>query len=95
MGNLLGGSDGGNAGFGQSGLGSQSQCCDPKVDPISILVTIGAIAAAAAFLRQAVIDNNVMMRRRKRRALVQDFQFVFGKGKVPKKLFLFLFFFCF
>lgn len=35
-------------------------CCEPKVDAISVLVAIGAIAAVSAFLRQAVIDNNVM-----------------------------------
>ena len=87
MGNLLGGSNGGNSAFGQSGLGGQSQCCDPKVDPVSILVTIGAIAAAAAFLRQAVIDNMVAPPRRKRRTSIQDFQFVFVKGKVQKKQF--------
>ena len=62
MGNILGG--GGNS----FGLQGSSQCCDPKVDPISVLVAIGAIAAASVFLRQAVIDNNVMGPGRKRRS---------------------------
>ena len=44
-----------------------SSCCDPTVDLISVLVTIGAIAAISAFLRQAVIDNNVMGAKRKKR----------------------------
>ena len=85
MGNILGGNSGGNSGFGLSSLGGQSGCCDPKVDPISILVTIGAIAAASAFLRQAVIDNNVMGGRKKR-DIIQDFQFVIKRGKVQKEL---------
>ena len=84
MGNILGGSSGGNSGLGLSGLGGQSECCDPKVDPVSLLVTIGAIAAASAFLRQAVIDNNIMGGRRKKRDTIQDFQFVIRKGKKQK-----------
>lgn len=42
-------------------------CCEAKVDPISLLVTIGAIAAVSWFLRQAVIDNNVMMAKKRRK----------------------------
>ena len=42
------------------GFGLESQdCCEPKVDIITLLATIGAIGAVAAFLRQAVIDNMV------------------------------------
>ena len=68
MGNILGsgGSSNGN-GLGGYGFGPDLQCCDEVVDPISLLTTIGAIAAASVFLRQAVIDNMVMgMTRRKR-----------------------------
>ena len=45
------------------------------VDPISLLVTIGAITAISLFLRQAVIDNNIMARKRKKRSkynLIED-----------------------
>ena len=35
------------------------QCCDPVVDPISLLAALGAIAGLSLFLRQAVINNNV------------------------------------
>ena len=48
-----------------------SSCCDPKVDLVSLLVTIGAIAAISVFLRQAVIDNNIMGRRRRKRDILQ------------------------
>ena len=42
------------------GFGLESQdCCEPKVDIITLLATIGAIGAVAAFLRQAVIDNMI------------------------------------
>ena len=47
--------------------GATGGCCEPKVDAISVLVAIGAIAAVSVFLRQAVIDNMVMMARRKKR----------------------------
>lgn len=57
MGNSL------TSGF-DDGLGGG--CCEPKVDAISVLVAIGAIAAISAFLRQAVIDNNIMAGRKKR-----------------------------
>ena len=70
MGNSLGGNSlgGGMSGsFGGYG-GSQTQCCDGVVDPISLLVTIGAIAGLAQFLRQAVIDAMVMMGGRKKRS---------------------------
>lgn len=64
MGNSLGGNSlgGGMSGSFAGGYGgSQTQCCDGVVDPISLLVTIGAIAGLAQFLRQAVIDAMVMM----------------------------------
>ena len=64
MGNSLGGNSlgGGMSGSFAGGYGgSQTQCCDAVVDPISLLVTIGAIAGLAQFLRQAVIDAMVMM----------------------------------
>ena len=74
MGNLLGGGSnngntmqiggGGSGGYGQNsgnyGKGPELQCCDPVVDPISLLTTFAGIAGLALFLRQAVIDNNIM-----------------------------------
>ena len=71
MGNSLGGNSlgGGMSGSFAGGYGgSQTQCCDAVVDPISLLVTIGAIAGLAQFLRQAVIDAMVMMGGRKKRS---------------------------
>ena len=44
-----------------------STCCDAVVDPISLLVTIGGIAALSIFLRQAVIDFNIMAGKRRKR----------------------------
>ena len=85
MGNILGG--GNNNGGNNGGLGSfgsfgfeEQQCCNPVVDPISLLTTIGAIAAVSAFLRQAVIDNMVAPPRRKRRSLGQEMQLIFDLG---------------
>ena len=51
------------------GSGYGTECCDNKVDPISLLVTIAAIAAVSWFLRQAVIDNMIMMAKRRRREI--------------------------
>ena len=65
MGNILGG-DSNNALGSFGGQDSSSGCCDPKVDLISLLVTIGAIGAISAFLRQGMIDNNIMGRRKRR-----------------------------
>ena len=83
MGNILGGgsnNNGGN-GFGNLGFGSESsQCCDPVVDPISLLTTVGAIGAISAFLRQAVIDNMVMMRRRKKRSFENELDLILNTG---------------
>ncbi len=71
MGNILGGT-GGNFASGPSGqglgYGPELQCCDAVVDPISLLTTIGAIAAVSLFLRQAVIDNMVTMAKRRKRS---------------------------
>ena len=50
------------------GYGSVS-CCDAKVDPISLLTAIGAIAAVSLFLRQAVIDNMIAPPRKKKRSI--------------------------
>ena len=61
-----------------------TECCNNVVDPVSLLVTIAAIAVASAFLRQAVIDNNVMglgEKRRKKRGT--GFLEVFLGGKAP------------
>lgn len=63
MGNILGGN--GGLGGGGYGLSDELQCCDAVVDPISLLVTIGSIAAVSLFLRQAVIDFMIMMRKKR------------------------------
>ena len=44
-------------------------CCDAKVDPISLLTAIGAIAAVSFFLRQAVMDNMIAPPRKKKRSI--------------------------
>ena len=77
MGNSLSGLLGGNSGNQQGNslsYGSESQCCDGVVDPISLFSTIGALAAASLFLRQAVIDNMIMgmTKRKKRRSTFQQ-----------------------
>ena len=84
MGNLLGGllggmgggNSGGSSGYGQNsgnyGKGPELQCCEPVVDPISLLSTIGGIAALSLFLRQAVIDFMIKMGKRKKRSNQQD-----------------------
>ena len=80
MGNLLGGllggmgggNSGGSSGYGQNsgnyGKGPELQCCEPVVDPISLLTTIGGIAALSLFLRQAVIDFMIKGGKRKKRS---------------------------
>lgn len=87
MGNSLngvlggGGGGGGSGGYGKPtyGYGPELQCCDAVVDPISLLATIGAIAALSLFLRQAVIDFMVMMARRKRSELALGQTLLAGK----------------
>lgn len=82
MGNILGsgGSSNGN-GLGGYGFGPDLQCCDEVVDPISLLTTIGAIAAASVFLRQAVIDNMVMGMTRKKRSFQEQLKSVVDLSK--------------
>ena len=82
MGNILGsgGSSNGN-GLGGIGFGPDLQCCDEVVDPISLLTTIGAIAAASVFLRQAVIDNMVMGMTRKKRSFQEQLKSVVDLSK--------------
>ena len=82
MGNILGsgGSSNGN-GLGGYGFGPDLQCCDEVVDPISLLTTIGAIAAASVFLRQAVIDNMVMGMTRKKRSFQEQLKSVVDQSK--------------
>lgn len=82
MGNILGsgGSSNGN-GLGGYGFGPDLQCCDEVVDPISLLTTIGAIAAASVFLRQAVIDNMVMGMTRRKRSFQEQLKSVVDLSK--------------
>ena len=52
-----------------------TDCCERKVDILTLGVVLVAIAALSVFLRQAVIDNNIMAagKRRKREAsLIND-----------------------
>ena len=70
MGNILGSLGGGSGGSGGlsgsfSGLGGQ-QCCDPVVDPITLVTVIGAIAGLSLWLRQAVIDFMISGGKKKR-----------------------------
>ena len=48
-------------GYGDYG----STCCERKVDPLTLLTVIGAIAALTWFMRQAVIDNNIQAGRKR------------------------------
>ena len=72
MGNSLGGNSLGGMSGSFGGYGSQTQCCEPVVDPISLITTIGGIAALSLYLRQAVIDFMIKMGRRKKRSNQQD-----------------------
>ena len=47
----------------------ETQCCEGIVDPISLLTTLGAIAAVSLFLRQAVIDFKIKAARRRKKSL--------------------------
>ena len=84
MGNLLGGRRSFDSGSPSYGYGPQLQCCDEVVDPISLLATIGAIAALALFLRQAVIDFMVMMAGRRRKRSGLDLDLMKGRHFVGK-----------
>ena len=69
MGNSLGGNSlgGGMSGSFAGGYGgSQTQCCDGVVDPLTLLAVLGAIIGLTFFLRQAIIDKVVGRKRRKR-----------------------------
>ena len=48
-------------GYGDYG----TTCCERKVDPLTLLTVIGAIAALTWFMRQAVIDNNIQAGRKR------------------------------
>ena len=82
LGGLGGGNSGGSSGYGQNsgnyGKGPELQCCDPVVDPISLLTTLAGIAGLSLFLRQAVID---IMLTGRRRALQHRFNFL-SQGKI-------------
>ena len=87
MGNSLGGLLGGNSGNQQGnslGYGPELQCCDAVVDPLTLLSTIGAIAAASFVLRQGVIDYEIMGKRKRRsffkQGFNQGFHTVFKQG---------------
>ena len=49
-------------------------CCERKVDAITLLTVIGAIAGLSLFLRQAVIDNMIQAGRKKKK---RSLEFVF------------------
>ena len=89
MGNILGGgssNSGGGNGLGGYGFGPDLQCCDAVVDPISLLTTIGAIAAASVFLRQAVIDNNVMGMTRRKRSFEEQLKSIVDLSKLENQV---------
>ena len=48
-----------NSALSAVGQSNGQDCCEPKVDIITLLSTIGAIGAVSAFLRQAVIDYKI------------------------------------
>ncbi len=93
MGNLLdgllggGGGGGGGGGYGGGGgsygYGPELQCCEPVVDPLSLLAALGAIAALSLFLRQAVIDNMITGRKKRSHdgSLADDITEVLFSGK--------------
>lgn len=72
--NALGAGSAGN----DLGYGQELQCCEAVVDPVSLLATIGTIAATSLFLRQAVIDFMVMGGRRRRDLLQASYHLVEG-----------------
>lgn len=89
MGNILGGgssNSGGGNGLGGYGFGPDLQCCDAVVDPISLLTTIGAIAAASVFLRQAVIDNMVMGMTRRKRSFEEQLKSIVDLSKLENQV---------
>ena len=56
------------------GSGYAGSCCEPKVDAITLLTVIGAIAGLSLFLRQAVIDNMIAAGKKKKK---RSLEFVF------------------
>ena len=48
-----------NSALSAVGQSYGQDCCEPKVDIITLLAAIGAIGAVSAFLRQAVIDYKI------------------------------------
>ena len=61
---------------GSLAYGGFGECCEKKVDIITLGVVLVAIAGIAVFLRQAVIDNNVMgagKRRKRETNLIENF----------------------
>ena len=89
MGNILGSLGGGSGGSGGlagsfSGLGGQ-QCCDPVVDPITLVTVIGAIAGLSLWLRQAVIDFMITGGKKKRSLDWALEGIVLIKRKIPIK----------
>ena len=84
---LLGGGSGSSGSMSASyGYGPELQCCEPVVDPLSLLGAIGAIAALSLFLRQAVIDNMITGRKKRNQDgnLVEDIKEVLFQGRFLK-----------
>ena len=53
-----------------------TECCERKVDVITLVTVIGAIAALSLFLRQAVIDNMITGGKKKRSLNFIDYIFL-------------------
>ena len=58
---------------------ARTECCNPVVDLLTLLSTLGAIAAATFLFRQLAIDNIMAGGRRKRSSL-------FNQGRKKKFL---------
>ena len=62
---------------GSLAYGGFGECCEKKVDLVTLGVVLVTIAGIAVFLRQAVIDNNIMAATGRKKRL---FDFIFDQG---------------
>ncbi len=66
---------GGSGGHGSySGLGSD--CCDPVIDPKTVLGLMTFIGAATYFLQQQIEMSMLMMARKRRRVILPEYHFI-------------------
>ena len=64
-----------------SSFSYEGECCEAKVDIVTLLSAIMAIVGVSAYLRQAVIDFMIMMARRKKRSLELTRNLILGENK--------------